>query len=94
MPHVRQILKTISTKLGGLRLVRQYSKMKILWPAAKVLLCHLLDKQSYKLVYLDMGKEGCAYAREGVWASDVRHLHSMSKEKVSANRWRSLTILV
>lgn len=30
------LLKTRYTQLGGLRLVRQYAKMGLLWPAANV----------------------------------------------------------
>lgn len=48
-----QILKTRYTQLGGLRLVRQYAKMGLLWPAAKTVLLHPFSKQTYKQVYLD-----------------------------------------
>ena len=47
------ILKTRYTQLGGLRLVRQYAKMGLLWPAAKTVLRHPLSNQTYKQVYLD-----------------------------------------
>ena len=46
-------LKTRYTQLGGLRLVRQYAKMGLLWPAAKTVLRHPFSKQTYKLVYLE-----------------------------------------
>lgn len=51
--HFFHLLKTRYTQLGGLRLVRQYAKMGILWPAAKTVLRHPFDKQSYKQAYLD-----------------------------------------
>ena len=47
------LLKTRYTQLGGLRLVRQYAKMGLLWPAAKKVLRHPFSKQTYKQVYLD-----------------------------------------
>ncbi|MBR5033734.1 MAG: capsular polysaccharide synthesis protein [Bacteroidales bacterium] len=47
------LLKTRYTQLGGLRLVRQYAKMGLLWPAAKMVLRHPFSKQTYKQVYLD-----------------------------------------
>lgn len=47
------ILKTRYTQLGGLRVVRQYAKMGLLWPAAKTVLLHPFSKQTYKQVYLD-----------------------------------------
>ena len=47
------LLKTRYTQLGGLRLVRQYAKMGLLWPAAKTVLRHPFSKQTYKQVYLD-----------------------------------------
>lgn len=47
------ILNTRYTRLGGLRLVRQYAKMGLLWPAAKMVLRHPFSKQTYKQVYLD-----------------------------------------
>lgn len=47
------ILKTRYTQLGGLRLVRRYAKMGLLWPAAKKVLRHPFSKQTYKKVYLD-----------------------------------------
>lgn len=47
------ILKTRYTQLGGLRLVRQYAKMGLLWPAAKKVLRHPFSKQTYKQVYLE-----------------------------------------
>ena len=47
------LLKTRYTQLGGLRLVRQYAKMGLLWPAAKTILRHPFSKQTYKQVYLD-----------------------------------------
>ena len=47
------LLKTRYTQLGGLRLVRQYTKMGLLWPAAKTVLRHPFSKQTYKQVYLD-----------------------------------------
>ena len=53
MPILLQILKTRYTQLGGLRLVRQYAKMGLLWPAAKTVLRHPFSKQTYKQVYLD-----------------------------------------
>lgn len=48
-----KILKTRYTQLGGLRLVRQYAKMGLLWPAAKTVLRHPFSKQTYKQAYLD-----------------------------------------
>ena len=51
------ILKTRYTQLGGLRLVRQYAKMGLLWPAAKMVLRHPFSKQTYKQVYLDTGRK-------------------------------------
>ncbi len=47
------LLKTRYTQLGGMRLVRQYAKMGLLWPAAKTVLRHPFSKQTYKQVYLD-----------------------------------------
>lgn len=47
------LLKTRYTQLGGLRLVRQYAKMGLLWPAVKKVLRHPFSKQTYKQVYLD-----------------------------------------
>ena len=47
------LLKTRYTQLGGLRLVRRYAKMGLLWPAAKTVLRHPFSKQTYKQVYLD-----------------------------------------
>ena len=47
------LLKTRYTQLGGLRLVRQYVKMGLLWPAAKMVLRYPFSKQTYKQVYLD-----------------------------------------
>lgn len=47
------LLKTRYIQLGGLRLVRQYAKMGLLWPAAKTVLRHPFSKQTYKQVYLD-----------------------------------------
>ena len=47
------LLKTRYTQLGGLRLVRQYAKMGLLWPAAKTVLRHPFSKQTYKQVYLE-----------------------------------------
>lgn len=47
------LIKTRYTQLGGLRLVRQYAKMGLLWPAAKKVLRHPFSKQTYKHVYLD-----------------------------------------
>lgn len=51
--HLLPLLKTRYTQLGGLRLVRQYAKMGLLWPAAKKVLRHPFSKQTYKQVYLD-----------------------------------------
>lgn len=51
--HLLTLLKTRYTQLGGLRLVRQYAKMGLLWPAAKTVLRHPFRKQTYKQVYLD-----------------------------------------
>lgn len=51
--HCFHLLKTRYAQLGGLRLVRQYAKMGILWPAAKMVLRHPFSKQTYKQVYLD-----------------------------------------
>lgn len=47
------LIKTRYTQLGGLRLVRQYAKMGLLWPAAKMVLRRPFSKQTYKQVYLD-----------------------------------------
>ena len=47
------LLKTRYTQLGGLRLVRQYAKMGLLWSVAKTVLRHPFSKQTYKQVYLD-----------------------------------------
>ena len=47
------LLKTRYTQLGGLRLVRQYAKLGLLWPAANTVLRHPFSKQTYKQVYLD-----------------------------------------
>ena len=47
------LLKARYTQLGGLRLVRQYAKMGLLWPAAKKILHHPFSKQTYKQVYLE-----------------------------------------
>ena len=51
--HLLPLLKTRYTQLGGLRLVRQYAKMRLLWPEAKTVLRHPFSKQTYKQVYLD-----------------------------------------
>lgn len=48
-----RLIKTRYTQLGGLRLVRQYAKMGLLWPAVKKVLQHPFSKQTYKQVYLD-----------------------------------------
>lgn len=48
-----QILKTRYSQLGGLRLVRQYAKMGLLWPTVKTVLRHPFRKQTYKQIYLD-----------------------------------------
>ena len=51
--HLLPLLKTRYTQLGGLHLVRQYAKMGLLWPAAKMVHRHPFSKQTYKQVYLD-----------------------------------------
>ena len=51
--HLFNLLKTRYTQLGGLRLLRQYAKMGLLWPATKTVLRHPFSKQTYKQAYLD-----------------------------------------
>ena len=59
------LLKTRYIQLGGLRLVREYARMGLLWPAAKTVLRHPFSKQTYKQVYPGYGEAGGAVA-EGV----------------------------
>ena len=51
------LLKTRYTQLGGLRLVREYARMGLLWPAAKRVLRHPFSRQTYKQVYLDTARK-------------------------------------
>ncbi len=44
------LLKTRYIQLGGLRLVREYARMGLLWPAAKRVLRHPFSRQTYKQV--------------------------------------------
>ena len=48
------IIKTRYTQLGGLRLVREYARMGLLWPSMKMVLRRPFCRQMYKQVYLDM----------------------------------------
>lgn len=44
------LLKTRYIQLGDLRLVREYARMGLLWPAAKWVLRHPFSRQTYKQV--------------------------------------------
>ena len=45
------LLKTRYTQLGGLRLVREYARLGMLWPMVKAMARNPLSRQSYKNAY-------------------------------------------
>lgn len=45
------ILKTRYPQLGGLRLVREYARLGVLWPMVKAMARNPLSRQSYKNAY-------------------------------------------
>ena len=45
------LLKTRYTQLGGLRLVREYARLGVLWPMVKAMIRNPLSRQSYKNAY-------------------------------------------
>ncbi len=49
--NLLQILKTRYTQLGGLRLVREYARLGVLWPMVKAMARNPLSRQSYKNAY-------------------------------------------
>lgn len=46
-----KILKTRYIQLGGLRLVREYARLGMLWPMVKAMARNPLSRQSYKNAY-------------------------------------------
>ena len=55
--NLLHLLKIRYTQLGGLRLMREYSRMGLLWPAAKRVFRHPFSRQTYKQVYLDTARK-------------------------------------
>ena len=51
--HLFHLLKIRYSQLGGLRLVREYAREGLLWPAVKTVLKHPFSRKTYKQVYLN-----------------------------------------
>lgn len=45
------LVKTRYTQLGGLRLMREYARLGVLWPMVKAMARNPMSRQSYKNVY-------------------------------------------
>lgn len=51
--HLFRLLKTRYSQLGGLRLVREYARMGLLWPGVKTAIRYPFSRETYKQVYFD-----------------------------------------